>query len=118
MVYMALKRCPGRVQIIKSSLKAALIILTIVWCFPTVGFALSGKDEFQALISGADATAATQLYTAYNLFTEKGTVHAINFQVGTVIPAGTPVKIEFVDSTHAKFIRIKFQLFRTTEHTV
>lgn len=93
---------------IKLSLRGVLFILILVWCLPTGSLASSGKEQLKALLSETATDSTRQLYTAYNLFTERGKVHAINYQSGTVIPVGTPVKVEFKDSAHAKFVRIKF----------
>lgn len=81
----------------RMTLKVTIFVLMLAWCLPVQGFAESGKDQFKALISEHHVVATTQLYTAHNLYADHGKVRAINFRVGNMIPAGTPVSVKFVE---------------------
>ncbi|ALC14912.1 hypothetical protein DSOUD_0111 [Desulfuromonas soudanensis] len=77
--------------------KGITIILMIAWCLPTHSFAAAGEKEFKNLLSTPKVISRVQIHTAYNMFTENRKVQAINFRVGGIIPAGTPVTVEIVE---------------------
>lgn len=81
----------------RMTLKGLILTLMLVWAMPSQGFAVSGEKQFKSLISSIKKIEKVQLYTAYNLFADHGKVRAINFRVGNMIPAGTPVEVQFIE---------------------
>jgi hypothetical protein len=77
--------------------KGITIVLMLVWCLPTHSFAAAGEKEFKNLISIQKVNSKIQLHTTYNMFTKFRKVQAINFRVGSIIPAGTPVTVEIIE---------------------
>lgn len=77
--------------------KGICIVLLLLWCLPIHSFAAAGEKEFKNLLSTRKVVTKAQLYTAYNMFTQNRKVRAINFRVGSIIPAGTPITVEVIE---------------------
>jgi hypothetical protein len=56
------------------------VICVFALFLPNIGFAESGKVKLKNLLSGPVVVKKSKLYTAYNLYAEKGQVRAINFK--------------------------------------
>lgn len=69
------------------------LLLALLGILPGIALGASQKERVTQKYSNKES----KFYTAYNLFAEHGHVYAINFQVGQMIPAGTPVEIRFID---------------------
>ncbi len=77
--------------------RGIIFVLLLTWCLPALSSAESGEQQFKTLITETIGVARTPLYTAYNLYADHGQINAINFRVGNIIPAGTPVKVKFTE---------------------
>jgi hypothetical protein len=84
-------------QMIRIISKGITIVLMLMWCLPTHSFAAAGEKEFKNLISIHKVNSKIQLHTTYNMFAKFRKVQAINFRVGRIIPAGTPVAVEIIE---------------------
>jgi len=80
----------------KTLLTNVVFGLVLTCALPNMGLAENSRAQFEAKISGKQTSTPTQLYTAYNLYTQHGNIKAINFQVGAFIPVGTPVQVRMV----------------------